>query len=120
VDSQSELTDQRDSLVRRTDSLRLEEAKLEHEVLLAPVRTRIALLSQKVRSNPALVCRIAPSDESILSLSEFAVAHKNDPQVNDLFQRLFSEAKGNTTKAAIALFCLDRQGKLSGGTRSRD
>jgi hypothetical protein len=111
--SQAKLEVQRDALVARTDSLRLQKKGLEHDVLLAPIQTRISLLQPDTSFTMFLS---NPSEESIRVLADFATAHRNDPSIIDFFQKSFNQAQQNSTRAALA-FVLYRS---TGGSQWKD
>jgi hypothetical protein len=102
VENQIKLVYQRDNLVHSTSSLRAEKEKLGEDVLLAPIRTRLALIEPAGQFSFSLQAN-TPSDESIRSLTEAATVHKNDSEVMALFQDAFDKSQQNTVRAAIAL-----------------
>jgi len=109
TDSQANLISQRDVLIKNRDALKAQKSRLEHDVLMAPIQTRISLLGPD--NTLGLPLPQESSDESIRVLTDFAIAHKSDPKVIDFFERSFNEARLNRTKAALAFVLFRSTGK---------
>ena len=107
--NQAALVLQRDALREGTNALRSQKSKLEKDVLLAPIQTRISLLEPG--DGVDYLALGYPSDASIQSLADYVTAHHNDAQVVNLLEQSCLGASRDSTRAAIALVLFRATGK---------
>lgn len=108
-ENQVHLVAQRDALKQSARMLQQQKVKLQQDVLLAPIQTRIALLSPE--SPFGLLQYGGPSDESLKTLTDFAVAHKADARIIQFFEDSFRHAEVETTKGSLAFILFEATGQ---------
>jgi hypothetical protein len=111
-EKQAALILDRNSLLRSTASLRTQKANLQHEVLVAPIKTQMSLLETEDQLNVFVLTPALPSDAAIKTLSDAVVGQKNDASLIQLVENYFDTAKYHTTKAAIALILFRATGRV--------
>jgi hypothetical protein len=97
------------NLIVQNHALQQQKSKLQQDVLLAPIQTRIALLSPQ---GPLAIGQPGgPSDEALQALTDFAVAHKSDARIVQFFEESFRQAQVRATQASLALVLFEETGQ---------